>query len=276
LTELTAFLNRLLTGAFDLALRPFLGLPPLWALLAISRVTGVLMLWIFGKVSDQQAIRSVRDRIRGHLLGMRIFGDEISLLLVLLGRSLRATATYMKYAVLPMLVMMIPVVLILIQMNLRFAMRPLEPGEPSVVTVKLRELPAASPAVELEAPPGVIVETPPVRVDALREVSWRIRAEEPGDYRLLVRAGGSETEKRLRVGPRWGSVSPLRTAKTLDLLLYPGEPPIAPELPVESIRLTYDYLPIRVFGFHVNWLLGFFVASIAFGFALRKPLGVEI
>ena len=125
-------------------------------------------------------------------------------------------------------------------------------------------------------PSGVRVETTGVRVDALKEVSWRIRAEEPGDYRLLIRSGDTETEKQLRVGAGWGRVSPLRTAKTLDLLLYPGEPPIDPELPVESIRLSYDYLPIRLFGFHVNWLLGFFVASIAFGFAFRKRLGVEI
>jgi len=275
LTELVALLNRLLTGLFDLAFRPFLGLAPIWALLVISLVSGVLMLWIFGKVSDQKAIGVVRDKIRGHLLGLRIFGDEIGLLMLLLGRSLRATAVYMKYAVVPMLVMMLPMVLILIQMNLRFAVRPLQPGEKTVVTVKLRELPSASP-VELDVPPGVVVETTAVRVDALQEVSWRIRAVEPGDYSLVVRTGGTETEKRLRVGAGWGAVSPLRTAKAMDLLLYPGEPPIDPRAPVESIRLSYDSLPIRIFGFHVNWLVGFFVASIAFGFAFRKRLGVEI
>jgi hypothetical protein len=265
----------MLTGLFDLLLRPFLGLAPVWALALISLVAGVLMLWIFGKVSDQKKIGAVRDEIRGHLLGLRIFGDEIGLLLMLLGRSLRATAVYMKYAVVPMLVMMIPVALILIQMNLRFAVRPLKPGEKTVVTVKLHEAPTSA-GVELDVPSGLVLETPGVRVDSLQEVSWRIRAEEPGDYRLLVRSGGTETEKELRVGTGWGSVSPLRTTKAMDLLLYPGEPPIDPEGPVESIRLSYDYLPIRVFGYHVNWLVGFFVASIAFGFAFRKRLGVEI
>jgi hypothetical protein len=273
--QLTAFVNRLLTGLFDLFFRPFLGLAPIWGLLAISAVTGVLMLWIFGKVSNQQAIGAVRDRIRGHLLGMRIFGDEPSLLLVLLGRSLRATATYMKHALLPMLVMLVPVALILVQLNLRFAARPLEPGERTVLTVTLRDPPGAAP-VELEAPRGVLVETPGVRVASLREVSWRIRAEQPGEYRLLVHAGDAQTAKRLRVGPEWGNVSPLRTARGLDLLLYPGEPPIEAGGPVESVRLSYDSLPIRLFGFQVNWLVTFFIASIACGFALRKRLGVEI
>jgi hypothetical protein len=268
--------NRLLTGLFDLLFLPFLGFSPIWGLLVVSLVTGVLMLWIFGKVSDQAAIRVVRDRIRGHLLGIRIFGDDIGLLFKLLGRSLRATAIYMKYAVLPMLVMMIPVAAILIQMNLRFAARPLRPGETAVVTAKLRGLPTALSSVELKVPEGVILESPGVRVDSRKEVSWRIRAETPGDYRLAVSVAHETVEKTLKVGAGWGSVSPLRTAKTVDLLLYPGEPPIRTALPIESIRLNYGYLPIRILGYHVNWLVGFFVLSIAFGFALRKRLGVEI
>ena len=82
MNSLVALLNRTLNGLFDLLLRPFLGLPPIWALLAISLVAGVLMLWIFGRVSDQKAIKAIRDKIRGHLLGLRIFGDEIGLLLM--------------------------------------------------------------------------------------------------------------------------------------------------------------------------------------------------
>jgi len=38
------------------------------------------MLWIFGKLSDQDTIHEIRDRIRGNLLGIRIFGDEIGTL----------------------------------------------------------------------------------------------------------------------------------------------------------------------------------------------------
>jgi len=47
------------------------------------------MLWIFGKVSNQDAIHKVRDRIRGNLLGVRIFGDEIGIMFRLQGKILR-------------------------------------------------------------------------------------------------------------------------------------------------------------------------------------------
>jgi len=37
------------------------------------------MLWLFGKVSNQDTIREVRDRIRGNLIAVRLFGDGIAL-----------------------------------------------------------------------------------------------------------------------------------------------------------------------------------------------------
>ena len=83
--------NALVTGLFDLLFLPFGGLGPVWALVVFSLLTGVLMLWIFGKVSDQQAIRVIRDRIRGQLIAIRLFGDDLGLLFRLQGRLLRDT-----------------------------------------------------------------------------------------------------------------------------------------------------------------------------------------
>ena len=71
--------NKLLTLLFGLLFRPFQSFDPIWALIFISLVAGVLMLWLFGKVSNQETIRAVRDRIRGNLLGVRLFGDDPAL-----------------------------------------------------------------------------------------------------------------------------------------------------------------------------------------------------
>ena len=61
-----------MTRLFDGIFWPFMGLDPLWSLTLISFATGILMLWIFGKVSDQDRIKVVRDNIRGNLLGQCI------------------------------------------------------------------------------------------------------------------------------------------------------------------------------------------------------------
>jgi hypothetical protein len=271
---------------FDAVFWPFRGLGPIWPLIVISFATGILMLWIFGKVSNQGAIRTVRDRIRGNLIGIRLFGDDLGILFRLQGRILRQTASYLGHSLVPVLVMLVPVVLVLTQLNLRFSVRPMQPGEQAVVKVKLREASPMQEAVRLEVPQGVLLETPGVRIDDseqdLREIAWRIRAEQPGDHVLLVKVGNQAAEKRLRVGDRWSSVSALRPGRDFwEVLLWPGEPPIDSSHQVESIEVTYASLPITFLFWDINalpsgWLVFFFIASIVFGYAFRRVLGVEV
>ena len=269
--------NALMTGLFDLLFRPFRSVDPMWPLLIVSFLTGILMLWMFGKLSDQDAVRTVRDKIRGNLIGVRLFGDDLAVLFRLQGRILWQTAVYLRYAFVPMLILFLPVGLILTQLNLRFASRPLEVGETAVVQVAVDDPVYVRDPLALESPDGgVAIETPPVRVPALSEVSWRIRAARPGDHVLRVRVGDETVEKTLRVGSPWGATSTLRTGRGFfESLLYPGEAPI-PRGKVRAIEVAYPDLDLSAFGFSVNWLLFFFIASIVFGFAFRKPLGVEI
>jgi uncharacterized membrane protein (DUF106 family) len=271
------FLNGTLSRLFDLLFLPFRGVDPMWALLAISVLTGVLMLWLFGKVSDQDTIRAVRDRIRGNLIAVRLFGDDIALLAKLQGRILGQTVVYLRYAFVPMLIMIVPVVLILTQLNLWFASRPLETGDDAVLTVQLRDPAATTGEVALESPNGISVETPPVRATAVGQVSWRIRGQEPGRHRVEIRVGEEVVEKEVRVGTDWGATSSRRTGSGFwDILLYPGEDPIDRSSVVERVDVGYVPLELSAFGFGIDWLIFFFVVSIAAGFALRKPLGVEI
>ena len=270
-------LNRITTLVFDIICYPFRGLPPIWALTVISILTGILMLWIFGKTSNQDAIKIVRNRVRGHLMAMWLFGDDLLVLLRTQGRLFKETIVYMGHATWPMLVMLVPVLLILTQLNLRFSVKPLPVGAEAVVNVNLRKnLPSEQP-VELEVPEGIVRETPGVRIDSLKQVAWRVRPQEPGLYQISAHTDGHDVQKQLLVGSRWDSVSALRTGRNLwEMLLYPGEPPIPSSSAIESIEVTYDPLPLTIFGFGVHWLVFFFVVSLAAAFAFRRALGVEI
>jgi hypothetical protein len=62
-------------------------------------------------------------------------------------------------------------------MDAFFGHAPLPPGEPSVVTIRMRS--PNMPAVNLEAPAGMVVETPAVRVLRDHEISWRVRPVQP-------------------------------------------------------------------------------------------------
>ena len=70
--------------------------------------------------------------------------------------------------------------------------------------------------------------------------------------------------------------SPYRVRGFFDELLYPGEAAVPADSPFESITIDYADADMNFFGFGVHWLIVFFVLSMAFAFALRKPFGVTI
>lgn len=235
------------------------------------------MLWIFGKVSNQAEISRIRNIIRGNLIGVRLFQNDLNIVLRLQGRIMLDTLRYMKYSLIPMVIMMGPVILIIVQLHHNFNSRPLKPGETAVVKVMVRDGSVLKNPVTLEAPEGVTVETPGVRIEREGEVDWRIRADREGRYKLTIKIGEETVEKDLIVGEGWGAMTILRPGKNaLEVLLYPGENPLDASMNIQSVQVGYPTLDIGFLGWNVNWLIFFFFASIAFGFAFKGVLGVEI
>jgi len=270
-------LNAVLTKVFDLFFSPFANLDPIWAMVAISLVTGVLMLWIFGLVSNQAALRETKEKIRGNLLAIRLYRHDVRVVLQTQGRLLLLVLRYMKYSLIPMLILIIPVLFIIIQLHLRFEHRPLAVGESTLIKVKVRDADLMGESVSLHVPEGIQVETPAVRIPSKSEVAWRLRPSQAGLQKVTVEIDGDRVEKEISIGSGWGKVSPLRTGHSIwDLLLYSGEPPIKASAPIREIEVIYPSLPLKVFGWNIHWLVLFFVLSIVFGFAFKKPFGIEI
>ena len=267
-------INNLLTPIFDLICWPFRALPPIWAMTMISLLSGVVMVWVFGKVSNQTVIKNRREQIRGNLIGVRLFQNDIGVVMRLQRRIFGDTLQYMKHALVPMVVLLVPVLLVMTQLNLRFAVRPLEPGEPTVVKAFVRDPTILNRAVALDTGDGVTVETAAVRIPSTREMAWRVRADTSGEHELTVRVGEEALTTRLIAGDRWGTVPQRRTGRgALETLLYPGEAPIPAAHLLESVEIVYPALELRVLGWTVHWLVAFFVLSIVFGFALQGCFG---
>ena len=271
------FVNQLLTPLFDLACWPFRLLSPIWAITVISLVSGVAMVWLFGRVSDQPSIKVLREQIRGNLIGVRLFQSDLGVVMRLQRRIFGDTMRYMRHALVPMVVLLVPVLLIMTQLNLRFASRPVAPGEQVLVKAFVRNAGSLDEAVTLETTDGIAVETPGVRVPATREVAWRVRALAPGQHQMTVRVGDEFIELHLVAGEKWGPIPQRRTGRGMvDTLLYPGEPPIPATHSVEAVEIAYPGLEMKVFGWTVHWLVAFFVLSMGFGFAFKDLLGVEV
>ena len=274
------YLTLALNKFFDLMLIPFQSVHPFWPLLIFSLPLGILMLIVFRYTSNQRGIKEAKDRIKAHLLEIRIFKDDLRILFSAQKNIVLWNLKYICHALRPMLFMIVPIAVILIQLEGWFGYRPLKPGESAIVSVKMTEgKEEVLSNISLEVDRGLVVETRPLRVFKEREVSWRIRANEPGEHNLVVRTSDSMFQKQVvvsdgrlvRVSPRVVAASSLG-----DTFVNPGEKPIADSAVVQRIEVDYPSRSIKIFGQEMHWLLVFFILSLMFGFMLKRAFRVEI
>lgn len=279
MTAFISIFNAVCTFLFGLVYSAVKWLGPFWSLVVISLLGGVFMVWLFGKVSNQEKIKSTRSRMSAELIGLRLFKDDLRVFFRIQWDILVWTLRYFKYSLIPMAIIMVPVITILTQLNLHYAARPLEVGEQTLVKVKLndKDLLSRNPEITLNAGDGLVVETQGIRIPETGEIAWRVRGATPGKYDMEVGIGDEKVSKQLSVGGRREGVSTLRSGEGwLTNYLYPGEPPIPGQSAVKSIEVMYPELDISIFGWSMNWLILFFVLSMVFGFALKDTLGVSI
>ena len=274
--------NRTFGWAVDLIVLPFRGMPPIVGLTVISLVVSVGMLIGFRAVSDQEALDAVKRRIYGGVYEIRLYKDDLLTIFAAQVGILRETMTYFRLSMVPMLWMMVPIAILVSQLQFQYGYESLEPGQTALVKVELTEEGAEHVAttdgagVSLEVPDGLRLETPLVWIPSLGEAGWRIAAESSGEYELVVRIGEETLTKSVRVSGTTVLRSPVRPYSLLAQLIYPAEAPLPRGSNAEAIRLGYTDAEINLFGWHTHWIIAFFILTMVFAFALAKPLGVKI
>ncbi len=274
-----SIVNLVFGGIVGAVLWPFRGLSPWFGMTAVSFLTALLMLEVYKLTSNQAAIRRAKDRIKAHLLELRLYKDNMRVTFKAQGAILKANLSYMAANLKPLAVMIVPLVLILAQLSLWYDRAPLRPGEEVLVKAGLEaKADPLSLGLELETPPGLEITAPPVRIPDLHEVVWRVRALAPGKGHLVLRTGGRAIEKSVAVGGGPVSkVSALASRGSIwKTILYPGEAPLPSGTPVRSVEVMYAANRLTAFGLHVHWLVAYLILSIVFGFAFKGVFKVEI
>ena len=178
-----------------------------------------------------------------------------------------------------MLWMIVPLVLVVAQLQFHYGYGGLEPGEATVLKLELRQPADTStrPEAALTVPTGLEVETPATWIPSQGEVAWRIGARQPGDYRVEVSLNGNRYTKSVRVSDAIVRRSPIRVGSgILDQLVYPAEAPLPADSPLAAIHVDYPTRDVSIFGIGMAWWFVYLVLAIALAFALRNVLGVTI
>jgi hypothetical protein len=249
---------------------------PAAIVVGISLVIGLVMVVVFRHTSDQKAIHTAKDRLKAHLLALRLFQDQIPVVMRSYGRILLATGRYLRLAFKPLLFVIVPMTFFIVQVDRYLGSVPLEPGQALLVKAQVADSSALNDA-SIQLPDGLATTSPAVHVPSENEVAWRLIAARAGEYIVNIQVSGQTFSKQLTVGsglPRLSSVR-LR-GKFWERIFVSGEAALPDNNFIEAIAVQYPSRNIAFAGIEWNWIWLFFVLSLAAGFLFKSILGIEI
>jgi hypothetical protein len=182
---------------------------PAVIVVGISLVIGLLMVVVFRYTSDQKAIHVAKDRLKAHLLALRLFQDQIPVVLRSYVRIVLATGRYLRLAFKPLLFVIVPLTFLIVQLDRYLGSMPVEAGQPFLVKARL-DNPNTLNEASIQLPDGLSTTASAVHVPSESEVAWRVVAEKPGEYKVNVQAADQTFSKRVVVGTGLSRLSPVR------------------------------------------------------------------
>ena len=249
---------------------------PLAIVIVVSLVVGLLMVVLFGYTSDQKAIGIAKDQLKAHLLAVRLYRDQIPVVMGSYGKILRGTGRYLKLAFKPLLYVIIPITLLMVQIDRYLGATPIPSNAPFLLTVHTTGGDALND-VTLDLPPEISMTAPPVHVPSTNEIVWRLVGSKEGKYEMKIAAAGQAAAKVVCVGSGLARISTVRLRGHFWERMFSSAEPALPEnSPIESISINYPDRNIEIAGYGMNWIWLFFVLSMVAGFIFKEVLGIKI
>lgn len=250
-------------------------LPAEWQMVVLALPGALFALAVYKAVSNQAAIRDAKDKIVAHLLELRLFRDDLRVLLKAEGRVFASIGRYLGHSMLPMVLMLPVFLLMLIQVESRFAFRGLAPDEQALVTVGVTsDQPVSHIPVNLHAADGLQVATSALRADASGEIYWRVRAITAGLHDLKLTVGGEHADRIVKADSLGGAMTMAYRASDMRTLLYPRATALPSDGPVATLAIDYPRARGEFAGLSsTSWI--FFAMVMVFAFALRRLFDVS-
>ena len=278
------FVNGLSTDIFNIVLTPLEMIHPEVAIAVVSALFGILGLVIFKYISAQNGIKQAKDKIKGHMIEIRIYQDDLKVVGAAVCKVLFQNVKYLSLNLMPFIPLSVPFVLLLSQLVVRYAFEPLPADKPFTMTIELaQDQKSKANDITVMAPEWLAAEDLViVRAPSEGRVFLSIRDAQPGISDFAFKIGDSIVIKPVVIGaetvpPR--SMQPQKVGDFWDAWIWPAEEMIEADSPITRVAIEGDY-PSKSFAFLPDGILGILVGVILYSFiaglAILKPLGVTI
>ena len=247
-------LNGLCNSLFNILFYPIEGLGALVVLTLVSIVFMPLSMLFFKRFSSQKGIAAAKGQIKGHMIAIRIYQDD----LVVVAKSIVMVLYYnFKYLFLnfaPFLPLMAPFVIVVAQLVIRFGFAPIPveerdlsgllAGQGTMIEVQFAD-DAKQDALGLTVnlPDGLTALSPLVPIPTEGLAFMEVAATQAGAWDVeFVLAGGESVTKRVITGTMENAERLMQPERVNDFWmawLWPAEHTFGADSSFERIAIAY-------------------------------------
>ncbi len=268
----------------DLIFAPFASLAPVWGLAFATLLVTAFALVVYKYTSSQKGIKVAKEKIKAHFVEVWLYIDDPLLILKAQAGIFGNGGKYLAYALVPMAIMFLPVLVLLINMEFRYHYRPFEPGETFLLKVQLSsQVQDWMNAVKVELPQNLELAAPPLRIqdtDAkgreFREIDYQLKVIAKGSEPATITAGGVSQAIKIYADPSGNPrLSPVIGSGFASSFWRPAQLPLDPNRGLEKIEIAYPEADLNFFGWKTWWVWPMIILMFAFAFALKPIIKVE-
>jgi hypothetical protein len=273
--------NHMLGTIFDQIMIGLGFIPAGWGLILFSVISGVILLLIYGQVSWQSGIAKIKVQIMAALREVILFRHDAFLTIRAQGRMFVYGLAYLLIALPPVIILAVPCIILLAQLNQYYGVRPLSPGEASIVSVAVDNSDDLY-RISLKGGEGLEL-SPPVRVMAEKEAYWRVRqsvasatsSAGPTKLSVTLETDNAKEEFPVAFAPSKRIDEVYRSNSWWRNLFFGAEKGVG-LLSVREISINYPDREYKFLGLSLNWIVIFFLVSLLSGWVTSRVFHVEI
>lgn len=247
-------LNGFCNLLFNVLVAPFDELFGYGALITITIVSLVFMplsMLFFKRFSSQKGIAAAKGKIKGHMIEIRIYQDDLFVVMKAVGKVMYYNLKYLFLNFAPFVPLSIPFVIVAAQLVVRFGFAPipveernladLQAGQGVMIEVAMAEGHEADAMdLQLVLPPTLTAVSPLVRNAADGVAFQEVVATSAGGADLELRVGTETQAKRIVTGTELERLmQPTRVSSFWSAWLWPAEDTFGADSAIANVSFVY-------------------------------------
>jgi len=276
----------LLNRFFDLLWAPLAKTSYYIDFIIISAISALIFLVIFKKTSNQERIRHYKNKIFAHILEIRLYKDQPILTIRIIFNILKYNLIYLRYSLVPILIILPLVLMISVQLNNRYGYLPIKKGDSFIIQAEIDKTSMIGigntlAKIQCDTSKGILIETPSMVIESEASIFWRAKVinstDNPQFCQISISGKKDTVRKTIYTTFSKRRFSPERTKWHLkNFLLSNAEDFISKTSTFEAVSVDYKRAVYPFLAWDTDPIVLYFILTLILGLVFKPMLRVSI